>query len=216
VTTRLNLYNDVLLECKERKIASLSVSEPTRRYLDEVWDNGWVDDCLGEGQWLFAKRSVRLDPETSVTPLFGRQYAYAKPTDHIRTMEFCSDEYFKAPLLQVDVAGSYWFADIGPLYCSYVSNDPSYGNDLSKWPADFTAFARFYGAWRVHPKLTGSKVDRAELKKNLKEAKLQAQSSDSMEQPTRFMPAGTWTSARTAGRNGGAWDRGSRRSLYGY
>ena len=215
MTSRLILYNDVLLECKERRIASLSVNEPSRRYLDEVWDAGWVDDILSAGQWLHAKRSMRLDPETSVATLFGRQYAYEIPVDHLKTMEFCTDDRFNVTLLQVDVGKGYWFADVSPLFVSYVSNDPLYGGDLSKWPPDFTAYARFYGAWRVHPKLTGSKVDRAELKKNMDIAKRDALSSSAMEQPTKFMPAGTFTSSRLAGRNGGRWDRGSRRSLYG-
>lgn len=215
MTSRLNLYNDVLLECKERRIASLSVNEPARRYLDEVWDNGWVDECLAAGQWLHAKRSVRLDPDTSVATLFGRQYAFATPPDHLKTMEFCQDERFNVPLLQVDVSGRYWFADISPIFVSYVSNDPLFGGDLSKWPADFTAFARFHGAYRVHPKLTGSKADRAEIEKNREKAKRDALSSCAMEQPTKFLPAGTFVSSRLGGRNGGAWDRGSRRSLYG-
>lgn len=215
MTSRLNLYNSTMLECKERKLASLSVNEPARRYLDEVWDNGWVDDCLSAGMWIHAKRSVRLDPETSVATLFGRQYAFATPTDHIRTMEFCSDEFFKCPLLQVDVGKGYWFADMTPIYVSYVSNDAVYGNDLSKWPAEFTTYAMFFGAWRVHPKLTGTKVDRDELYKNMEKAKLAALSSCAMELPTKFMPAGTFVSSRLAGRNGSGYDRGSRRSLYG-
>lgn len=214
-TDRLKLYNDALLEVGERKLLSLAVTEPARRYLDQVWDAGWVDKVLAAGQWTFATRTVRLDAETSVDPLFGREYAFAIPPDHIRTTAFSNDEFFNRPMLEVDIAKGYWFASMTPLYCSYVSNDALYGSDLSKWPPDFCEYAARYGARRVLPKLTGNKTDKNELEKDMRKCLTRAQSADSMERAVRFPPSGTLVNARQRGRTGGGWDRGSRSSLYG-
>jgi len=214
-TTRLLLYNDALLECAERKLGSLSENVPARRYLDQVWDAGFVDDVLSDGQWTFATRSVRLDAETNIDPQFGHIYAFAKPSDHIRTTALSSDEYFNSPLLQYQIDTNYWFASITPFYLRYVSNDANYGGDLSKWPSNFTSYARYYMANRVLPKLSGNKTDRAALEKRMHKAKVQAQSSDAMEEPTRFPPPGSLVRSRMRGRTGGGWDNGNRSRLIG-
>lgn len=214
-TNRLLLYNDSLLEVAERKLVSLSENVPARRYLDQVWDAGWVDKVLAAGQWTFATRTVRLDAETTVDPLFGREYAFAIPSDHIRTTAFSNSEFFDRPMLEVEIAKGYWFASMTPLYCTYVSNDAAYGADLSKWPPEFCDYAAKYGARRVLPKLTGNKTDKDALEKDRDKALTRAQSMDSMERATRFPPSGTLVNARQRGRTGGGWDRGSRSSLYG-
>jgi hypothetical protein len=213
VTTRLLLYNAALLECKERKLASLTEECEARRVLDDVWDGGFVNDVLSEGQWRFASRSVELTPEDDVETLFGYSNAFAIPSDHVRTTALCEDERFQVPLLGYQVEAGYWYADIDPIYLTYVSNDADYGGDLSRWPPQFRRFAELYLAYRILPRLTGSNADRDTIKKDLKRERTEAKSVDSSESPTRFSPQGSWVSARLGSRS--TLERGSRSRLIG-
>jgi len=213
-TTRLSLYNGALLECGERDLASLSENREPRRLLDRVWDNGAVDFCLSAGQWRFAKRTLQLAPETSIQPDFGYRNAYAIPDDHIRTTAVCSDEYFNVPLTQYTVEQGFWFADISPLYVSYVSNDTSFGGDLSLWPQEFVQYVEAYLASKIVEKLSQNTAKWEKLYALVKRRKLDAESSDAMESPTSFPPTGSWVLSRV-GRSAGRRDRGNRGSLIG-
>jgi len=212
MTTRLNLYNGALLECGERELASLTEAREPRRLLDRVWDTGFVDYCLGQGQWTFAKRSRQLAPSTSITPAYGPQHAYEIPTDHVRTTGLWLDEYCTTPLLDYKVEASHWFTDVEPIYVTYVSNDALYGGDLGSWPAEFVRAAETYLAGRIIKRLTQSKDDELNLLKKAKMLFLEAASSDAMESPTTFPPRGSWVAARTSG---GIASRGKRNSLIG-
>jgi hypothetical protein len=210
--TRLTLYNGALLECGERELTSLTEAREPRRLLDRVWDTGFVDYCLGQGQWTFAKRSRQLAPSTSITPSYGHQYAYEIPTDHIRTIGVWTDEYCTSPLLSYKVEASHWFTDLEPIYVSYVSNDALYGGDLGSWPADFVRAAETYLAARIVKRLTQSTDEELTLHKKAKALFLDAASGDAMEGPTVFPPRGTWVRARLSGEQ---VDRGRRNSLIG-
>jgi hypothetical protein len=126
-TTRLQLYNQALRICGERRLASLTENREPRHLLDQVWAEGGVDDVLEQGQWNFAMRAVQIDSDPSVDPAFGLAYGFTKPTDWIRTAGFCSDERFSTPLLEYKDEAGYWYADITPIYVRYVSNDSGFG-----------------------------------------------------------------------------------------
>ncbi len=213
---KLTLFNGALLECGERKLASLSEDVAARRYLDEAWaaSNGAVNYCLGQGQWKFALRSVEIASSVSVTPAFGYQKAFERPSDHVRTVKLCSDEYMNVPLLQYSFEQNYFFADLDPIYLSYVSNDASYGADYSLWPDDFARYVELYLATKVAKKLVQDDEQRKTLFGLAKRALVDARSSSAMEGPTTFPPPGRWSSARM-GRAAGRRDRGSRNSLTG-
>ena len=214
--SKLTLFNGALLHCKERELASLSENIAARRELDRAWASagGAVDYCLGQGQWKFATRTIELASTPSVTPDFGYSKAFEKPTDHIRTVSLCSDPYQNVPLTQYAQEQSYFFADVDPLYLSYVSNDASYGGDYSLWEPDFVRYVEFYLATLVAPKLIQSEDDRKTLYQLTTKALLDAKSSCAMEGPTTFPPTGNWVAARY-GRSAGRRDRGSRSSLVG-
>lgn len=213
MTTRLLLYNAALLECKERKLAFPTEECEARRALDDVWDGGFLNDILSEGQWRFATRSVEMTPEEDVDVLFGYGNAFAIPEDHVRTTALCQDERFNIPLLDYQVETGFWYADLDPIFVAYVSNDPDYGGDLSKWPPRFRRLAEIELAYRVQPRLTGSNVDREMLLKLGKRARTEAKSLDASESPTRFAPLGTWARSRLGSRS--SFDRGSRNRLIG-
>ena len=214
MTTKLALYNGALLACGERALASLSENIEARRLLDRAWDGGAVDYCLGQGQWRFAKRSVEIASSAGITPGFGYAKAFDKPTDHLRTIAMCSDEYMQAPLLRYAEEGAYYFADTDPIYLSYVSSNASYGGDYTLWPADFVEYVQLYLATKIIKKLNQSAEDMKTLFSLAKKALTDARSSNAMEGPTVFAPVGAWVASRMRG-NVTRRDRGSRSSLVG-
>ena len=210
--SQLSIYNGALRMCGERKLASLTENQQGRHLLDDEWADGAVDYCLGLGQWKFAKRTVELDATPSVTPSFGYSKAFLVPSDHIRTVALCSDEFLKVPLLEYSQEQGYWFADVEPLYISYVSNDAAYGNDMGLWPNDFTLLLQAYLASKIVETLTQDENQWTKDFKLDKKYKVDAVSGDAMEGPTTFPPPGNWTAARAGGV---VSSRGSRNRLIG-
>lgn len=211
--TRLSLYNDALLLCGERALASLTESVETRRLLDQVWNNQGVDSCLEEAQWTHAMRTVRIDYDPGIVPDYGLARGFDKPTDWILTSAVCSDEFFRVPVLRyVDEAG-FWYSDLDQLYVRYVSNDSTYGGDLAKWPPSFKDFVAAHFASQIVLKVSNDEA-RKRLFINPENpehsirgrALLKAKNKCAMASPTSFEAQGQWSRSRTRGvsrRDGG-------------
>jgi len=212
MASKLTVYNGALREIGERKLSSLTENREPRRVLDSVWDNDFIKQCLSEGLWNFAMRTVELTYSPSLTPDFGYTRAFDKPTDWIRTASVSGDERFATPLLAYNDEAGYWFADIDTIYVRYVSNDDSYGADLSLWAPKFTLFVETELAARSAKRITGSDSEAAAIRKRADAVLKKARSVDAMNEPTKFAPQGSWASAR-GGRSRG--DRGNRGSLIG-
>jgi hypothetical protein len=121
--TKLTLYNDALLLCGERFLASLTEEREPRRLLDRAWDGGAVRACLEMGQWGFAMRTIQLDYDSGIQPDFGYARAFVKPTDWVLTSGLCSDEFFRSPLTRYTDEAGYWYSDLDTIYVRYVSDD---------------------------------------------------------------------------------------------
>jgi len=212
MTTRLYLYNEALRICGDRSLSSLTEDREPRYLLDAVWDNGGVNACLERGFWQFATRFVRLDYDTAVTPSFGYNRAFSKPTDWVKTAGICSDEFFTAPLLHYTDEAGYWYASIDQIYVKYVSNGASYGSDLSVWSQAFADFAAAHFARKIVTKLTGDENKRNEVIALEEKLLGQAQNLDASASPQKFPAPGNWASSRLMSRSG---DRGNRGSLIG-
>jgi hypothetical protein len=216
VADRLGIYNGALRELGERALGSLSESRASRRYLDTAWANGaFVNEVLSHGQWLFARRSLKMEADPNLVPQFGWQFANSRPTDYIRAMQVCSDEFFAVPLESYQEENAVFYTAISVWYLGYISNDTSYGGNLAAWPDNFTNYVEKYLARKILPQLTGNKTDKDQFDKDIHKALTRAQSTDAMEQPTRYPPPGRFVEARMRGRAGGGWDRGSRNQLIG-
>lgn len=210
--SKLTVFNGCLREIGERKLSSLTENREPRRVLDSVWDNDFIRQCLSEGLWNFAMRTVELTYSPSVSPDFGYSRAFDKPEDWVRTASLSADERFATPLLQYNDEAGYWFADLDTIYVRYVSDDDEYGSDLSLWSPKFTLFVETELAARAAKRITGSDSDAARIEKLARDRLRQARSVDAMDEPTKFAPTGSWVSAR-GGRN--RRDRGNRGSLIG-
>lgn len=210
-TTQLKLYNEALRMVGERKLSSLSENREPRRLLDEVWDAGTVDYCLEKGLWNHAIRTTQASYDPDVTPGFGHSYAFSKPSDFIRTAAVCEDEYFHVPHLEYRDEQSYWFSDLSTLYISYVSNDASYGSDLTIWPQTFSKYVSSYLAWSICTRLTQSKTNKDDLRSEMEMYLRDAKAKDAIAAPTEIPPSGTWVNSRYS-RNR---ERGRRNRLIG-
>jgi hypothetical protein len=213
MTTRLKLYNNALKICGERSLATLTENREPRRLLDEIWDDGGVKTCLEGGQWKFAMRAIRIDYDPSITPDFGYNRAFQKPTDWCCTSSVSIDEYFKTPYLNYTDEAGYWYSDVDFLYIKYVSDDPAWGGDLSTWTERFSNYVASYFANQIVFKLTSDKERIQLVKMELKETEREAKNHDAMAEPVKFPPEGGWNGARRGGRFRN--DRGNRGSLIG-
>ena len=196
MTTRLKVYNEALRMCGERSIASLTEAREPRYLLDEVYSNGGYDFCLAQGFWQFATKSVQFDYDTDITPAFGLQRAFSKPTDWVKTSAVCSDEHYQSPLLQYYDEAGYWYADIDTIYVKYVSNATDYGYDLSIWPQPFADYVAAHFASRIVTKLTSDENKKETIERDKKKLLLLAKNHDGSSQPQQFPARGNWASSR--------------------
>lgn len=217
MATKLSLYNGALMVLGERKLAGLTENREPRRVLDDVWSRNPVRDCLSKGQWNFAIRSMEYHPSPSLTPQFGREYAYDKPTDWVRTAALTSDELFENALDASearDEAG-FWFADIDPLYVRYVSDDTLYGGDLSLWPENFARYVEHYVAEAACIRITANRNLHGQIVGMMSKHLQLALGTDAVDQGHMPLPPGSWSRARHRGSTGGYGDRGKRSRLIG-
>jgi len=194
-------------------LASLSEDREPRHLLDLVWDQDGAEACLEMAQWKFAMKTVMLDYDTEVDPSFGYNRAFTKPTDWVVTSAFCSDEYFTTPITRYVDENDYWYTDIDEIYVKYVSNDTSYGLDLSLWPATFANFAAAYFASEIVMKLTADEKKQEKVFKLFESKMMTAKNKDAMAGPQQFPAPGNFVQSRY--RNGGRRDRGNRGQLIG-
>jgi len=212
-TSRLEIYNSALIICGERILSALTDAVKGRRLLDHVWDNDGVDACLEMGQWRFERRTVKLDYDTYLTTDFGYNRSFSKPTDWVATSAVCTDEYFTTPLLEYADEADYWYAEVDEIYVKYVSNDASFGGDLSLWPATFTDYVAAHFARKIVRALTHDTDKILEVEQEEKDRLKTAKSKDAMTEPQKFPPPGNWTTSRYGGRS--TRDRGNRGQLIG-
>lgn len=194
MTTLLRLYNAALRHVGERKLASTSENVESRHVLDEAY-LGFVDYVLAKGYWKFAQRVSKISYSPNVTVDFGYPKAYLKPTDFIRVHKLCSDEYLKTPLLEYSEEAGYWYGHNDDIYLSYISNDASYGSDLTAWTPTFVVYAELALAGRVAERLTPA-GDTEQLMRKIQTALDDASSKDALEGPTEFFPPSGWSRAR--------------------
>lgn len=196
MATQLSLYNDALLVCGERFLASLTENREPRRLLDQVWSSEGVKWCLERGQWNFATRTIQIDYDSSIEPGYGYNRAFDKPTDWVNTRAVCSDEFFRSPLTRYHDEAGYWYSDLDTLFVRYISDDPAYGMNINHWPTTFTDVVAAHFASKIIKKLSNSEEEEARVQalrdKLLKEAK----NSSAQAEPTQFPAPGAWSRAR--------------------
>jgi hypothetical protein len=216
---RLRIYNGALLICSERQLDlanGLTELREPRFLLDLVWNDGFPRAVLEGAQWHFAMRSARLDYEPSIQPDWGFNRAFTKPTDWVLTSGVFQDERMLSPLTAYADERGYWFTDLDQIFVKYVSDDPVYGGDLSRWPQSFVEYVKAFMAEKIIRKLPGGMDRVADVEKVLAKALITAKNRTAMTQPTTFPTRGTWARARLGGRRLlGTFDGGNQNQLIG-
>lgn len=196
MSLQLDLYNDALLLCGERFLASLNEEREPRRLLDRVWASNGVVTCLEKGQWNFAMRTEQVDYDPSVEPDFGYNRAFQKPADWVLTTAVCEDEFFRCPLTRYTDEAGFWYSDLDTIYVRFVSSDQNYGLNIGKWPDSFREYVAEFFASKIIRKLSNSEQEEAQSIKRLSDKLKTAKSRAAMALPTSFPARGTWSLSR--------------------
>ena len=198
---RLQIYNDALLICGQRALATLTDNMESHYLLDQVWNNNGVKTCLEEGQWFFAMRTQMIDYDPSIAPTFGYRRGFTKPTDWLRTCSMATDEFFRSPLLRVVDEAGFWYSDLDTIYVRFVSNAVTYGMDLNRWPQTFAEFVAAHFASKVMLKLSNDANKTNEVIKLRAQYLSKAKTASAMAEATKFPPPGSWILGRIRGVN---------------
>lgn len=215
MASKLSVYNGINLVLGQRKLASLAEGRPSRRRLDTWWDEGGVRECLQEGLWNFAMRTVSLTYSPSVAVAIDGGYlrAFDVPTDFVRIALLSDDPGFCNLRTDYVIEGDYIQANCDTIYLKYVSDDVQFGMDLAKWPAKFTEFVHQSGADKLCIATTNSPDRKEQCAKDRKKALNVARSLDAMDESPKQIPAGSWSRSRRG--SGGTKDRGNPGRLTG-
>ena len=211
-TTQLTLYNGALRVLGERKLLTLSEDRKSRRLLDDAYNENAIDYTLEQGLWKFATRAVKLDADDTIEPEFGYRRVFAPPSDFVRTVAVCSDEYFNTPITSYSFEAEVWYSEIDPMYVKYVSTNNSYGSNLSAWPESFVRYFEHYLAAQVCEGLTQGASKLETIEKKMKKLLTDAKSKTAFEEGAKFPPIGSWASSRVRGFSN---ERGKRNRLIG-
>lgn len=195
MATKLKQYNGAIFLLGGQKLASLSEETKERRALDEVYDES-VAYMLSKGLWNFAIRTSEISPDTDTDPLFGYDNTFNQPSDLVRIVNISDTGYFDFSFQNYAVEGSNWFSDADYIYLRYISDDSSYGGDLSLWTEAFAIAHQAYLAFKSGLPITGDKGTRADMWNYHKRLLAEAKTLDAVEQKISFKPEGNWVRSR--------------------
>lgn len=193
---RLAIYRGALrLLGNAAGLSSLTETNPTRFRLDEAWEPA-VDYMLAKGLWNFAMRSVELSNDEDVEPLFGRLYAFSKPTDWIRTAALSQDGTFREGYEEYEDETGYWYADIDPIYVRYVSDDDEYGWNVGAWRQPFAKALEAYLAYECGLPISSDKGNRNDLNSLFHSLLKEAKTLDAVDERVQRSPVGRLVRSR--------------------
>lgn len=187
-TTAIALYNGALRLIKERRLSTISDAVPSRYLLDDVYA-GAKAYVLEQGQWAFASRSTSIAGSASSNR--GYSYRFTKPTDFVRLISISGSSTYYPPLEAYAEDGTYWFSNQTTIYITYVSNDASYGGDLTKWPETYSRAVEAFMAVEIAPHLTNQPQLIAFAQESYESALKIALAKDCINRTSRIVSAGT-------------------------
>lgn len=185
MVSKLQVWNGALREIGETRITDTGDAIESARVLTGAWDST-VAYCLEAGLWNFALNDTGISTDTG--PQFGHSYQFNKPGDWVRTASVSASPTFYPPLEDYADQDTFWRANVNPLYVRYVSNDTGRGMDLAHWPTSFTRYVELELAWRIGKRVNQSDAQREVLAKDRRDAKLNAQSKDAMNEAAPKRP----------------------------
>jgi hypothetical protein len=196
VADKLEIWNEALILIGERTLASLTEDREPRRVLDTVYTNA-LQHCLEAGQWNFATHTFSVAADSgSPTLIPGWSYRFTKSEHWLRTIAVSASSTFNPPLNDYADEQSYWWANVTPLYIRMVNNSSNYGRNLLLWPKTFTRYVEAHLALLICERLTQSSTKYDRIEKIEKRRLQDALAKDAMNEPTKYLPQGSWVSSR--------------------
>jgi len=198
MASKLSIYKGALRLLGPHELASLSDDRPERYQLEDAWDDA-LAFMLEQGLWNFAIRSTTLTDVGS--PISGWDYAFTAPTDFVRTVGISNEATFFIGFEDFQFQTRKWYANVDTLYLRYVSNDASYGLDVTKWPATFCKAMEAYLAFESGLPISGDRGNRNDLYSLYKSRLARAKTLDAFDEAVKQEPAGRLVRARLAARS---------------
>lgn len=198
MATKLGLYKSALRLIGPHELATVTDDRPERYHLDDAYDES-VAHVLQQGLWNHAIRSATLTESGS--PISGWQYAFSQPSDYVRTVGISYEPTFMQGFEEYQYQAGKWYANWDTLYLSYVSNDATYGLDLTKWPQSFTDAVAAYLAFQVCIPISGERSNRNDLYNLFKQRLSRAKTLDAVDEAVKEPPPGRLVRARLASRS---------------
>ena len=193
--TKLDLYNKALKHLGERKLASLTEDQETRRYLDDEYDSA-LRYCGRQGFWNFALRAQKIDHSTETTPAFGYLFAFEKPADCLKVMNVSSSESFSPTLRDFRDQTEFWLANIDPLYVLFASSNKTI--DPALFPEDYAEYVGAYLGLQILPRITQKSADEIQaFEKRVARFLAVARANDAVDQGPAQRPYGSWVTSRS-------------------
>lgn len=195
---RLSIYRGALRLLGPSNLASLTEDRPEKRSLDGAWQDS-VNYMLEQGLWNFAIRTVKLQPDSDVEPLFGFDYAYSKPDDWVRTAAISYEPAFREGILEYEDETDHWHTSHNPIYVRYVSNDEAYGWNIGAWRQSFSKALEAYLAFECGLPIAADRGNRNDLFTLFQKRLQDAKTKDAVDERVREKPPGRWTRSRSNG-----------------
>lgn len=181
-------------------LSSLTEVSVARYALDDTWQVAG-DYLLAKGLWNFAIRSVEMEEDEDVEPLFGYTYAFSKPDDWVRTANISNDSTFSVGFEDYEDEPGYWYANFNPMYLRYISNDPDYGWNVGAWREPFAQAMASYMAFHCALPISADKGNRNDIYNLHKSLLKDAKTLDAADERVHVKPAGRLVRARLSSGN---------------
>lgn len=148
------------------------------------------DDLLRAHNWNFAVKRAKL-AQSSTTPAYEYDYAYALPADWLRTMKVHSNED-GAGDVQYRIEGRFVLSDSNDIYLTYVSQV----TDPNIMTADFRELLALALAVEFAIPVANSSAMRERLETTLSKRMRRVRASDAIEDYPERVPDGSWVTSR--------------------
>lgn len=199
MATRLQLYNRALRHLKEQPLVTVTDDVPARYILDDAFEDVALD-CLTRGVWNFALKQVLINEDPSLTPAFGYQFAFAKPTDWLFTNVVSTDpdfnEYLNIDFQGYRDVGNVMSANADMIYVEYASRDFALEANLGSWGESFSQFMPAQLAFETVGPITQSTTLKETMNQIAKKRLGIAKSRDAKDERETQVRTGSWARAQ--------------------
>lgn len=195
--SNIDIINVALRRVGARRINSLADDSDEAAVAGDVYDNT-LDELLRAHFWNFATKREKLARETDV-PTFQFDFAYALPSDWIRTVSVHPDDSGVTHMLYKEelIEGQKTIlASTEDVYMRYIARI----TDPNIWSADFRDVVSYNLARDMAIVIASSNTLLTNLDALARRALAKARSSDSMGSSPERRPRGSWVTRRGTSR----------------